>query len=126
VRSILLIGDVSRDRQLEKLKKKPQIAVGSPGRIRELIESRKLKSHFVKTVVIDEADRLFGNSDRQKDIQLIIRSTLKERQLVFVSATESADANDFIRSLAPDVESVRATAPLISSRINHVYLECEE
>ena len=46
VRSILLLGGTSRTRQLEKLKKKPHIAVGSPGRILELIKDGKIKCHI--------------------------------------------------------------------------------
>ncbi|MCX8513060.1 MAG: DEAD/DEAH box helicase, partial [Chthoniobacteraceae bacterium] len=45
VRTLLLIGGTSLERQVEKLKKKPHVAVGSPGRIRELIEMGKLKAH---------------------------------------------------------------------------------
>src|SRR5882757_9470665 len=43
VRSVLLIGGTATERQTEKLKKKPQVVVGSPGRIAELIGRGKLK-----------------------------------------------------------------------------------
>ena len=42
VRTLLLIGGTSTERQIDKLKKKPQIVVGSPGRIREL-RKRKIE-----------------------------------------------------------------------------------
>ncbi|WP_413378717.1 DEAD/DEAH box helicase [Alkalihalobacillus sp. 1P02AB] len=51
------IGGANINRQLDKLKKeKPQIAIGTPGRLLELIERKKLKVHEVEIVAIDEAD----------------------------------------------------------------------
>src|SRR6185369_3386662 len=47
VRSLLLIGGTSMDRQIDKLKKKPQVVVGSPGRVAELIAMGKLKANAV-------------------------------------------------------------------------------
>src|SRR2546422_417921 len=58
VRTLLLIGGTSMERQIDKLKKKPHVVVGSPGRIRELIGLGKLKVNAVRSVVVDEADRL--------------------------------------------------------------------
>jgi len=57
IRSVLLIGGTATDRQIDKLKTKPQVVVGSPGRIAELIERGKLKTAHIRAVVIDEADR---------------------------------------------------------------------
>ena len=44
IRSVLLIGGTATARQIEKLKSKPHVVVGSPGRIVELIERGKLKT----------------------------------------------------------------------------------
>ena len=57
-RSLALIGSVSINRQKEKLKKKPHIVVGSPGRLLELIKIKKLKVHHTEILVMDEMDRL--------------------------------------------------------------------
>src|SRR6266545_367115 len=58
IRTLLLIGGTSMERQIDKLKTRPHIVVGSPGRIRELIDLAKLKPNTVQCVVVDEADRL--------------------------------------------------------------------
>ncbi len=55
---MLLIGGTPTDRQIEKLKAKPQVVVGSPGRIVELIGRGKLKMAHVRAIVVDEADRM--------------------------------------------------------------------
>ena len=71
VRSVLLIGGTATDRQIDKLKAKPHVVVGSPGRIVELIERGKLKMAHIRAVVIDEADRLL-NDESLNWIQTIV------------------------------------------------------
>ena len=71
IRSVLLIGGTSTDRQIDKLKAKPHVVVGSPGRIVELIERSKLKMAHIRAVVIDEADRLL-NDENLNWIQTIV------------------------------------------------------
>lgn len=60
-----LIGGANVKRQLEKLKKKPAVITGTPGRLLELMEQKKLKMHAVKTLVFDEADQLFSKEHRE-------------------------------------------------------------
>jgi ATP-dependent RNA helicase DeaD len=125
IRVLLLIGGTSKDRQLEKLKKKPHIIVGSLGRIRELIEAKKLKSPYVKTVVIDEADRVL-TSESLADLEHIIKSTSKERNIIFVSATQSPDAERLVVQMAPETVTINtAFATPVNSNLTHVYLVCE-
>jgi hypothetical protein len=50
IRTLLLIGGTAIDRQIDKLKKKPQVVVGSPGRIADLIAMVALATVFRRTV----------------------------------------------------------------------------
>lgn len=95
VRVQALIGGAAIKRQLERLKLHPQLIVGTPGRIREIVALRKLKLHTVRTVVVDEVDQMFQLGGTA-DLEHILRGTLRERQLLFLSAT----INPEIRSLA--------------------------
>ncbi|HIG54702.1 MAG TPA: DEAD/DEAH box helicase [Candidatus Latescibacteria bacterium] len=120
-----LIGGVSTKRQLEKLKDKPQVIVGTPGRIDELITGRKIKPHTVKSVIVDEVDRLLlGES--LAEVRSIIKSTLLERQLVFVSATQRAETTEEAEALASDLVQVSAGGDQVNTAIEHFYIECEE
>src|SRR5690606_32860439 len=83
---VSLIGGAAIKRQVESLKKPHQIVVGTPGRIAELIQLKKLKMHLVKTIVVDEADQIVLSST-WKEAEAVIKSTLRDRQLLFVSAT---------------------------------------
>ncbi len=86
VTSAVIIGDVNITRQIDKLKEKPHIIVGSAGRILELVQKRKINAQTIKTIVIDEADRLLEDSNRA-GVALVIKSTQKDRQLLLFSAT---------------------------------------
>ncbi|MEI8122668.1 MAG: DEAD/DEAH box helicase [bacterium] len=125
IRTILLIGGTAIPRQLEKLKKKPHLAIGSPGRIRDLIIMKKLKPLTVKSVVIDEADRLLTD-ETLVSVRNILYSTPRTRQVIFASATEHDKTSATAKVLAPDLEMIRAGAAPVNANIEHLYLVCEE
>ncbi|MNO65701.1 DEAD-box ATP-dependent RNA helicase CshA [compost metagenome] len=121
-----LIGGAAIKRQLERLKAHPQLVVGTPGRIREILALRKLKLHTVKTVVVDEVDQMFQLGGTA-DVEHILRGTLRERQLLFLSAT----INPEIRSLAnremkDPVEVGIDPDQRTSKTLEHLYFICDE
>lgn len=120
ITSAPIIGDVNIKRQIELLKEKPNIIVGSPGRVLELIKDRKIAAHTIKTIILDEADRLLD--DRNLDsIKAIIKSTLKERQLMMFSATISPEAEARGKELMKEPEVIRAEEKLsVPDTIEHV------
>ena len=83
---VLIIGTAGIQRQIERLKEKPPLVVGSTGRILELIRRRKIQAHLVKTIVLDEGDRLLADGNFA-DVQAVIKTTLRDRQLVLLSAS---------------------------------------
>lgn len=92
IRNVSLIGGANIKRQIDKLKKKPQIIVGTPGRTLELITQKKLKMHEVKTVVLDEGDQLLV-PEHIATVESVIKSTQRDRQLLLFSATLSDAAS---------------------------------
>ena len=125
IRLQALIGGVSIKRQLDKLKGKPHIIVGTSGRINELIDSRKIKPHTVKHIIIDEADRLLLG-DSLAASRSIVKAAPRERQLVFVSATQRTECSQEAEALAPDLVQILAGADRVNPVIEHFYIECEE
>ena len=124
IRSVLLIGGTVTNRQIDKLKAKPHIVVGSPGRIVELIERDKLKTVHVRAVVIDEADRAL-NDESLNWIQKIVSAAPPSRQLIFASATIEQQTRQVLKTLAPDVVMLRGGAAAVNENIEHLYLVCE-
>lgn len=125
IRTLLLIGGTLMQRQIDKLKKKPQLVVGSPGRILELTGMGKLKVQAVKTVVVDEADRQLAG-DSVEPVRKIIAATPAGRQLVFVSATEQPECAGEVAGLAPGLVMLRTGSSPVNSNIEHAYLLCRE
>ena len=121
VRSIALIGNVNITRQIEALKTKPHMIIGTPGRVLELIRAKKLKSHFVKTLVIDEADKLLSK-DNISVVQDIIKTTLKDRQLLAFSASLRQSAVDQALSLMKEAQVLRLDEEKVNADISHYFI----
>ena len=85
-KAIQIIGGISYDRQKEKLKTKPEIIIGTPGRIRDYLEKGKLKIHNLKSFTLDEVDQLLSIGF-QKDIEFINSKLPRDKQMFFFSAT---------------------------------------
>ncbi len=58
MRSLSCFGGISKRRQIEELRKWPQIIVGTPWRVMDLIEWRFIKLQSIKYFVLDEVDRM--------------------------------------------------------------------
>jgi superfamily II DNA/RNA helicase len=125
VRSLLLIGGTSTTRQIDKLKKKPHVVVGSPGRIAELLDKGKLKGQHIRSIVVDEADRLL-NQESQSAVSAIIEAAPRTRQLIFASATLERQSTAVAQEWAPELLMLEAGAAAVNTDIEHVYLVCEE
>lgn len=125
VRSLLLIGGTSTERQIDKLKKKPHVVVGSPGRIAELLGRGKLKAQYVRSIVIDEADRLLSE-ESVLAVRAIIQAAPRNRQLIFASATLERQSTATATELAPELLMLQAGASAVNENIEHRYLICEE
>ncbi len=112
VKSMAIIGEANIKRQIEKLKEKPHIIVGSPGRILELIKKKKITAHTVKTIVIDEGDKLLDKNNL-KVVKEVIKTTLRERQLMLFSATITESTLNIAKDLMKDSEVVKVKEKIL-------------
>ncbi|AYF53468.1 ATP-dependent helicase [Clostridium novyi] len=125
VTSCAIIGEVNIKRQIEKLREKPHIIVGSAGRVFELIKKRKISAHTIKTIVLDEGDRLLDKNNLPK-VKDVIKTTMRDTQLILVSATISQRTFDVAQVIIKDPEFVKVKASdLINPNISHMYFQCE-
>ncbi|PJN90969.1 DEAD/DEAH box helicase [Bacillus sp. mrc49] len=119
------IGGANVKRQLDKLKKHPQVIAGTPGRIFELIAQKKLKMHEVKTIVLDEGDQLI-TAEHLGTIQNIIKATLKDRQILVFSATLPADTEQAARKFMNEPELIKVDKhEKMESKVDHLYFVVE-
>ena len=85
-KTMLCIGGSPLKRQIETLKEKPKVIIGSPVRIKELIFLKKIKTNSVKTIVFDEIDRLIEPEIRDDTVDLL-KLLNTDVQLIGCSAT---------------------------------------
>ena len=89
-RIAVLYGGQPIPKQLAALKRKPQILVATPGRLRDHMNRGNVHLNAVHTMVLDEADEML-NMGFVKDVTRIIEATPDERQMVLFSATTNQD-----------------------------------
>lgn len=127
INTVPIIGDVNMDKQIKNLKGlKPNIIVGTPGRVLDLIRKKKIKAHTIKTIVLDEGDNLLDNT-HARTIQDIIKTTMRDRQLLIFSATISSKAMPIAKDLMKDpVIFKNEKKASLNPNIEHMYIEVEE
>ena len=86
IRSVVLIGGASIERQVQALGKRPKIIVGTPGRIIDHLERKSLDLSGFNYVVLDETDRML-DMGFSAPIAEIFSHVSKERQTLLFSAT---------------------------------------
>ena len=89
-RIAVLYGGQPIVKQLNALKRQPQIIIATPGRLLDHLNRGNLRLDAVHTMVLDEADEML-NMGFVKDVTKIIESTPPDRQLVLFSATTNQD-----------------------------------
>jgi ATP-dependent RNA helicase DeaD len=85
-RTAVFVGGRPLKPQLNELRKGVEIAIGTPGRVIDLIDRKALNLQAVRIVVLDEADRMLDIGFRP-DIEKILRRCPTERQTMLLSAT---------------------------------------
>lgn len=126
ITSYAVIGDVNIKRQVEKLREKPHIIVGSTLRVMDLIKMKKISAHTIKTIVIDEGDRLLDEKNLS-GVKDIIKTTLRDRQLMIFSATIDERITKTAESLMKTPEIIRlSSTAAVNTDITHMYVVTEQ
>jgi len=87
---------ISTHRQLLQ-QEVPQIVVGTPGRILQLVKDRHLSLKTLKRFILDECDQMLEQLDMRSDVQAIFRSSPREKQVMMFSATLSKSLRPICR-----------------------------
>ncbi|SFJ25304.1 DEAD/DEAH box helicase [Thermoflavimicrobium dichotomicum] len=112
-----IYGGQDIQRQIRSLKKRPQIIVGTPGRLKDHIQRRTIRLHTINQVVLDEADEMLQMGFIE-DIEEILSEIPAQRQTLLFSATMPKDiqalANKFmVNPMVVKIKSKEATMPNI-------------
>jgi len=110
-------------RQFYELKKKPQIIIGTPGRIIDHLKRKTISFDKLKYLVLDEADEML-KMGFVEDIETIFETTPPQRQTLMFSATMPKRIVDLARKYLINPEVVRSVGDeLTNEDISQYYLQ---
>jgi len=118
---VAVYGGASIDTQINALKREAQIVVGTPGRIKDLINRRRLMLGNVERVVLDEADEMLSMGF-QEDLDEILSKTSDTKQTLLFSATMSKEVSKITKKYMSDaVEISVAAINTGADNVKHLY-----
>lgn len=117
-----LIGGANITRQIDKLKERPQLIVGSAGRLLELSRRGKLRLNEVRTLVLDEFDRLLDDQNLANTAELVrLLPPVEKLQVLMFSATAPKKALERAAFLGkPELVAVEEE-PAVQGRRQDLY-----
>jgi ATP-dependent RNA helicase RhlE len=118
ITSTTIFGGVSQSKQIAALRKRPEIVVGCPGRVLDLLQQRRLDLSQVETLVLDEADQMF-DMGFLPDVKRILSRVPEDAQRLLFSATMPKAIRDLASSMLhkPHLVELAHTSP--ADRIDH-------
>jgi len=121
--SVCCVGGAYIGKQISELRYFNNFIIGTPGRLKDLIERRSLNLSKCRNLVLDEADRML-DMGFINDMKYVMGLMPKDRQTLFFSATLSPDIeriiNDFLKSPVRISVKTRDTAKSIDQDVVHV------
>lgn len=124
LKTALFIGGAPIKRQTEVLKEKPEIVIGTPARLVELIRLKKLKTQHINAIVFDEADRLVKKelADECAELKNLVP---ENAQIIACTATVDAGTKKFFSGA--EIE-ILPNENVLSKNITHwaIYAESRD
>jgi ATP-dependent RNA helicase DeaD len=126
VRALPIYGGQDIDRQIRGLKNRPQIVVGTPGRLMDHMRRKTVRLQTVEIAVLDEADEMLSMGFVE-DIENILQEVPTERQTLLFSATMPKSIQDLAQRFMKDpiligIKTREITVP----QIEQYYVEVQE
>lgn len=124
LKTSVVVGGANMKSQIRVLKEGVDILVATPGRLLDLMNQKVVKTHNIKTVVLDEADTML-DMGFIKDIEKIISKIPNERQTLLFSATMPSEIRKLGEKLLKNhiniqIDAVSSPAPLIDQSLYYV------
>lgn len=124
LKCVLCIGgiDVKQDRAELSSKRNCQIVIGTPGRVKQLIELNILSTQSIELFVLDEADKLM---DEQFKLQIddIYKRLPMDKQMIVTSATYPNELSQFLQQYMRVPKTIRLGQDLCLEAIEEFYVE---
>jgi len=127
VKTVSIYGGQKASTQINALTKRPSIVVGTPGRILDLVERRKLDLSHVSYLVLDECDEML-DMGFIRDIDKVVANVKGPHQTSLFSATISTEIKKVSKKyLSPDFLEVKVERDLLhQAQIEQKYVKVSE
>jgi ATP-dependent RNA helicase CshB len=112
----LFIGGTDKQRTIDRLKTQPQIVIGTPGRISDLVAEQALFVHTASTLVIDEADIMLDMGFLE-DVDKIAGRLPKNLQMLVFSATIPEKLKPFLKKYMENPKYIQVS-PTQATAVN--------
>ncbi len=106
LRAVPVYGGAPIDRQFRALRQGAHVVVGTPGRVLDHLRRGSLETQGIRTVVLDEADRMLDMGFRE-DMETLLADMPEERQTLFFSATMNRQVRTLIDRFGNEPETVQ-------------------
>ena len=120
--SVICIGGVSIRGQINKLQRGPHFVIGTPGRLLDLENQRKIDFYQYDSIVLDEVDRMLdmGFID---DVEKIISKLPQRRQSLFFSATLGGKVENVMGKFITDPVMISVKTADASTNVHQDVIE---
>ncbi len=115
--STVCVGGTPIYKQIKRLRMPNQFIIGTPGRVMDLMKRNVLKLNTVRTIVLDEADRML-DMGFINDMRFVMSEMPKERHTLFFSATMSSTIESLINEFLNDPISISVKTQDTSKNID--------
>lgn len=120
--SAVCVGGTNIERQIRELKRQPHVIIGTPGRLKDLLNRRVLRLKDVNTFVLDEADRML-DMGFIADIRFVADLLPADRQTLCFSATMTPSIRQLVDDFMRDPETVSVRTGETSDHVDQDVVE---
>ena len=121
----LIIGGKSMESDVKELENKPQILVGTPGRVHDLIRRKKINTKTIKLMILDEADEMLSSGFKEQ-VYNIFQFLSNDVQLCLFSATLPLEIQNLTEKFMRDpVKILVKTEAITLEGIKQYYVAVE-
>lgn len=115
--SVLCIGGLNINLQIQQLKRNPEFVIGTPGRLLDLEENRIINFNSFNSIVLDEVDTML-DMGFIKDIKHIVSRLPKARHSLFFSATISKEIKEIMDGFLNNPVSISVKTRQSAENVN--------
>ncbi|MCA0986067.1 DEAD/DEAH box helicase [Guptibacillus algicola] len=116
------VGGTDRKRMITKMKNTPHIVIGTPGRIKDLVEEQALNVYTASMLVVDEADQMLDMGFIE-DVDFIAARMAQKLQMLVFSATVPQSLQPFLKKYMNNPKFVQVNAEKVTAdKVENIFV----